>query len=55
MFILATIYISNIDLFIINSNDKNVEEIVQRAQPILNTWHVVLKILGGDLKYSKSS
>ena len=55
LFILAIMYIDDTDLFIFNTGSESEQEIAERAQKLLDTWHFALKLSGGDLKLEKSS
>ena len=52
---LATlIFVDDTDLHVFNSGSDSAEEVVIKAQRLLDAWHEVLKFTGGDLKLSKS-
>ena len=49
----ALIFVDDTDLYVFNSGADNAEEVVIKAQRLLDAWHEVLKFTGGDLKLSK--
>ena len=49
----ALIFIDDTDLCVFNSGADNAEEVVIKAQYLLDAWYEVLKFTGGDLKLSK--
>ena len=49
----ALIFVDDTDLYVFNSGADTAEEVVIKAQRLLNTWHEILKFTGGDLKLSK--
>ena len=51
--LVATLYIDDTDLYIFNSGADSTEEVVRKVWVLLDTWHEVLKIMGGDLKLLK--
>ena len=54
-YLVALLFINNIDLSIQNNSSKLIVKLVQRAQRILHTWYKELKYTGGDLKIAKYS
>ena len=51
--IAALIYVDDTDLHVFNDGDSSTEEIVRKAQRLVDTWHAVLQVTGGDLKHCK--
>ena len=49
----ALIFVDDTDLYIFNSGSETTEEIVLKAQRLLDAWHHILQFTGGDLKLSK--
>ena len=49
----ALVFVDNTDLCVFNLGIDNAEEVVIKAQRLLDAWHEVLKFTGGDLKLSK--
>ena len=49
----ALIFVDDTDLYVFNSGADNAEDVVIKAQRLLDAWHEVLKFTGGDLKLSK--
>ena len=41
------------DLYDFNSGSDSAKDAVDKVQKLLNDWHEVLKVAGGDLKLSK--
>ena len=51
--IAALICVDDTDLHAFNDGDSITEEIVRKAQRLVDTWHAVLQVTGGDLKHCK--
>ena len=51
--IAAFLYIDDTDLVVINNGEESEDEIVARAQLLLDQWQFRLQITGGELKISK--
>ena len=49
----ALIYVDDTDLYVFNDSNSSAEEVVNKAQVLVDTWHAVLQLTGGDLKLSK--
>ena len=49
----ALIFVDDTDLYVFNSGSKTIEELVLKAQQLLDGWHFILKFTEGDLKLSK--
>lgn len=49
----ALIFADDTDLYVFNSSTDTAEEVVTKAQRLLDAWHEILKCTGGDLKLSK--
>ena len=49
----ALIFIDDTNLCVFNLGTDNAEEVVIKAQHLLDAWYKVLKFTGGDLKLSK--
>ena len=49
----ALIFVDDTDLHVFNSGSDTTEEVVMKAQRLLDAWHDILKFTGGDLKLSK--
>ena len=49
----ALIFADDTDLHVFNSGSDTTEEVVMKAQRLLDAWHNILKFTGGDLKLSK--
>ena len=47
------LYVDNMDLVAINSGNKSVDEIVARAQLLVDQWQYALQLTGVDLKQRK--
>ena len=47
------IYVNNTNITILNEGQETAEEVVARAQLMLDTWHRELSYTRGDLKESK--
>ena len=47
------IYVDDTDITILNKGQKIAEEVMARAQLMINTWHRELSYTRGDLKESK--
>ena len=47
------IFINDTDLYVFNSGSDTIEEIILKAQRLLDAWHHILQFIGGDLKLSK--
>ena len=53
MLLAALIFVDDTDLYVFNSGSETTEEIVLKAQRLLDAWHHILQFTGGDLKLSK--
>ena len=53
MTLAALIFVDDADLHVSNSGSDAVEELVVKAQRLLDSWHNIVKFTGGDLKLSK--
>ena len=49
----ALIFVDDTNLYVFNSGSDTTEEIVLKAQCLLDAWHHILQFTGGDLKLSK--
>ena len=49
----ALIFIDDTDLYIFNLGLDTTEEIILKAQRLLDAWHHILQFTGADLKLSK--
>ena len=53
MLLVALIFVDNIDPYVFNSGSDTTEELVFKAQRLLDAWHYILWFTGGELKLSK--
>ena len=44
------IFVDDTDLYVFNSGSDIIEELVFKAQCLLDAWHYILKFIGGELK-----
>ena len=49
----ALIFVDDTDLYVFNSGLETIEDLVLKAQQLLDAWHYILKFTGEDLKLSK--
>lgn len=49
----ALMFVDDTDLYVFNSGVDTTRELVIKAQKLLDAWHNILKITGGNLKLSK--
>ena len=49
----ALIFVNDTNLYVFNSGSETTEEIVLKAQRLLDAWHHILQFTVGDLKLSK--
>ena len=51
--LLGFLYVDNIDIVALNQGRELEEEVVARAQLLLDHWQFALQLTGGELKFSK--
>ena len=51
--LVALIFVDDADLHVFNSGSETTEELVVKAQRLLDAWHHILTFTGGNLKLSK--
>ena len=51
--LVALIFVDDTNLYVFNSGSEMTEELVLKAQRLLDTWHFILKFTEGDLKLLK--
>ena len=51
--LVALIFVDDIDLYVFNSESDTIEELVFKAQRLLDAWYYILRFTGGELKLSK--
>ena len=51
--LVALIFVDDTDLYVFNSGSDTTEELVFKAQCLLNAWHYILRFTGGELNLSK--